>query len=186
MVITCLNVKKNFFKRRTMSYSSQFGSTLKRKNLLSRSKFFSLRVGYFWKKFCCLKEKGCHKSCFHRENGRKHAVLFRISSTSGTATTPITGAPPSVLSPTPVAGFTLPQANGQPQEIYANGIPQYTGMLSWKDEDGWMTCDFTSFSTVFQSYQDDMRMIMKAACNGAPFAVEKNSPRVGLELGTAR
>ena len=31
-----------------------------------------------------------------------------------------------------------------------------------------------------------MRMIMKAACNGTPFAVEKNSPRVGLELGTAR
>ena len=27
--------------------------------------------------------------------------------------------------------------------------------------DGWMTCDFTSFSTVFQSYQDDGQMIMK-------------------------
>ena len=27
--------------------------------------------------------------------------------------------------------------------------------------DGWMICDFTSFSTVFQSYQDDGRMIMK-------------------------
>ena len=27
--------------------------------------------------------------------------------------------------------------------------------------DGWMTCDFTSFLTVFQSYQDDVRMIMK-------------------------
>ena len=27
--------------------------------------------------------------------------------------------------------------------------------------DGWMTCDFTSFSTVFQSYQDNGRMIMK-------------------------
>ena len=27
--------------------------------------------------------------------------------------------------------------------------------------DGWMTCDFTSFFTVFQSYQDDVRMIMK-------------------------
>ena len=27
--------------------------------------------------------------------------------------------------------------------------------------DGWMTCDFTSFSTVFQSYQDDERLIMK-------------------------
>ena len=27
--------------------------------------------------------------------------------------------------------------------------------------DGWMTCDFMSFSTVFQSYQDDGRLIMK-------------------------
>ena len=27
--------------------------------------------------------------------------------------------------------------------------------------DGWMICDFTSFSTVFQSYQDVGRMIMK-------------------------
>ena len=27
--------------------------------------------------------------------------------------------------------------------------------------DGWMTCDFTSFTTVFQSYQDDGRLIMK-------------------------
>ena len=28
-------------------------------------------------------------------------------------------------------------------------------------DDGWMTSDFTSFSTVFRSYQDDERMIMK-------------------------
>ena len=27
--------------------------------------------------------------------------------------------------------------------------------------DGWMICDFTSFSTVFQSYQDDERLVMK-------------------------
>ena len=27
--------------------------------------------------------------------------------------------------------------------------------------DGWMTWDFTSFSTVFQSYQNDDRSIMK-------------------------
>ena len=27
--------------------------------------------------------------------------------------------------------------------------------------DNWMTCDFTSLSTVFQSYQDDERLIMK-------------------------
>ena len=27
--------------------------------------------------------------------------------------------------------------------------------------DGWMTCDFTSVSTVFQLYQDDERLIIK-------------------------
>ena len=27
--------------------------------------------------------------------------------------------------------------------------------------DGWVTCGFTSFSTVFQSYQDDGKLIMK-------------------------
>ena len=27
--------------------------------------------------------------------------------------------------------------------------------------DGWMTCDFTSFLAVFQTYQDDVWMIMK-------------------------
>ena len=27
--------------------------------------------------------------------------------------------------------------------------------------DGWMTCEFTSFSTGFQSYQGDERLIMK-------------------------
>ena len=29
-----------------------------------------------------------------------------------------------------------------------------------------MTCDFTSLLTVFQSYQDDVWVIMKALCNG--------------------
>ena len=29
-------------------------------------------------------------------------------------------------------------------------------------QDGWMTYDFTFFSTVFQSYQDDGRLIMKS------------------------
>ena len=27
--------------------------------------------------------------------------------------------------------------------------------------DGWLTCDFTPFLTVFKSYQDDVRLIMK-------------------------
>ena len=46
-----------------------------------------------------------------------------------------------------------------------------------------MTCDFTSFLTVFQSYLDDVRMIMKAVCNETSFTVEKISPRVRIELG---
>ena len=50
--------------------------------------------------------------------------------------------------------------------------------------DGWMTCDFTSFSILLQSYQDDgMLIIGKAECNGAPFTVEEISPRAGIELG---
>ena len=48
---------------------------------------------------------------------------------------------------------------------------------------GWMICGFTSFFIVFQSYQDDVRMIMKVVCNGIPFTVEKISHRVRIELG---
>ena len=44
-----------------------------------------------------------------------------------------------------------------------------------------MTCSFTSFSTAFQSHQDDARMIM----NGCVFSVKKILPRMGLKLGTA-
>ena len=35
---------------------------------------------------------------------------------------------------------------------------------------------------VFQSYQDDGRLIMKV-CNGTPFTVEKISSGAGIELG---
>ena len=51
-------------------------------------------------------------------------------------------------------------------------------------DDGWMDeCHFTSFSTVFQSYQDGGMLIIKAVCNGTPFTVEKISPQAGIELG---
>ena len=30
-----------------------------------------------------------------------------------------------------------------------------------KDTDGWMTCHYTSFSAVFQSFSDDGRVMMK-------------------------
>ena len=34
-------------------------------------------------------------------------------------------------------------------------------MLAMVDVTKWMTCGLTSFSTVFQSYPDDRRVIMK-------------------------
>ena len=40
-----------------------------------------------------------------------------------------------------------------------------------------MTCDLTSFSTVFQSYRDDERLIMKRCVQLNSFTVEKISPR---------
>ena len=48
-----------------------------------------------------------------------------------------------------------------------------------------MICDFTSFSTVFQSYQDDGRMLKKSYVQWNPVLVEKISPRAGHKLGTA-
>ena len=36
-----------------------------------------------------------------------------------------------------------------------------------------MTCDFTSFSTVIQSYQDDGRLIMKGCVLWSSVMVEK-------------
>ena len=38
---------------------------------------------------------------------------------------------------------------------------------------GWMTCDFTSFSTVLQSYQDDERLVMKSCAQWNPSTAEK-------------
>ena len=49
-----------------------------------------------------------------------------------------------------------------------------------------MTCDFTSFSTLFRSYQDDGQMIMKGCVQWNPFTVEKFLSRVGLKPRTAR
>ena len=52
--------------------------------------------------------------------------------------------------------------------------------------DGWMTSDFTSFSIVFQSYQDKGQMIMKGCVQGNSVYSSLISPRAELELGTAR
>ena len=45
-----------------------------------------------------------------------------------------------------------------------------------------MICDFTPLLTVFQSYQDNGRLIMKD-CAITPFMAEKISPRAVIELG---
>ena len=50
-----------------------------------------------------------------------------------------------------------------------------------------MTCDFKSFSTVFQSYQDDEGMLKKDCMQRNPVYNWKDSPaQVGLEPRTAR
>ena len=46
-----------------------------------------------------------------------------------------------------------------------------------------LTCDITSFSTVFQSYWEDKMVKMKALCNGTPFTVGKNSASSGSRTG---
>ncbi|XP_076444774.1 CUGBP Elav-like family member 3-A isoform X8 [Babylonia areolata] len=61
-------------------------------------------------------------------NGIATAAITPTTATlaTGTATAAINGAPPSMLSPTAVASFQVPPANGQATEVYANGIPHYT------------------------------------------------------------
>ena len=49
--------------------------------------------------------------------------------------------------------------------------------------DGWMTCDFTSFLTVFPSYQFAVPMIMKGCAQWNSVYGEKISPRARIELG---
>ncbi|XP_061185406.1 CUGBP Elav-like family member 3-B isoform X2 [Saccostrea echinata] len=61
-------------------------------------------------------------------NGITTGALTPTTATLANGTTGINGAPPSVLSPTALAGFQIPQHNGQTPEIYAaNGIPHYPG-----------------------------------------------------------
>ena len=54
-----------------------------------------------------------------------------------------------------------------------------------KPVDGWMTCDFTSFLTVFLSYQDDGRLIMKSRGIETCLWFERFPPPAGLYPGMA-
>ena len=49
-----------------------------------------------------------------------------------------------------------------------------------------MTCDVTSFPAVFQSYQDDRRVIMKGCVQWNPvYKMKRSPPQVGLEPRTS-
>ena len=47
----------------------------------------------------------------------------------------------------------------------------------WMD-DGWMTCNFTSFSKVFQSYQDDWRCAIELCLPLSGFCLQRGSNSV--------
>ena len=48
--------------------------------------------------------------------------------------------------------------------------------------DGRMTCDFMPFSTVFQSYQNNEEVIMKAVCKEPCLRLKRSLSQVGLRL----
>ena len=48
------------------------------------------------------------------------------------------------------------------------GIRKHVKTKTCRVDDGWMTCNFTSFSTVFQSYQDNRQTIMKDSVQWNP------------------
>ena len=53
---------------------------------------------------------------------------------------------------------------GDIDEILTKKSVDFSGngqLFTNNEMDGWTTCDFTSFLKVFQSYQDDVWMIMK-------------------------
>ena len=52
--------------------------------------------------------------------------------------------------------------------------------------DGSRTSDFTSFSTVFQSYQDDGRMTMALCAMEFRLRLKQSSTQTGLDLTIAR
>ena len=55
-------------------------------------------------------------------------------------------------------------------------LPKRDGRMDgWMD--GWMDCGFTSFSTVFQSYQDNGGMIMKGCMQWNPVYDRKDLRR---------
>ena len=60
-----------------------------------------------------------------------------------------------------IAKKIVPGTSGSVHWIYLSLTGISVGTRQSHCADGWMTCNFTSFSTVFQTYQDDERLTMK-------------------------
>ena len=74
--------------------------------------------------------------------------------------------------------------NDPPLKRVRNDPPQLGRIDSpWKSG---RNDDFTAFSAVFQSYQDDRRVIMKRCAMEPRSRLQRYPPQTGLEPGTAR
>ena len=68
----------------------------------------------------------------------------------------------------------LPQTGIEPRSLENRPVLNplsYLGSSNCWDNDGWVTWDFMSFSTEFQSYQDDERVIMKGCVQWTPVKI---------------
>ena len=62
---------------------------------------------------------------------------------------------------------------------------RYSSQLRYTD--GWVTCDFMSFQTVFQLYRDNGQILMKGFVQWNPIYEQKRSPpHAELEPGIVR
>ena len=75
--------------------------------------------------------------------------------------------------------YGTPLMPGELVERY--NLDEFICHFRWMD--GWMTCDFTSFSTVIQSYQDYGRMTIKECWLLNTFTVERIFAYSGSRAG---
>ena len=63
----------------------------------------------------------------------------------------------------PLQGGIKPGMDNLPFHVLSNSISiiSPTPCSRWESNQGWISCHFTFFQTVFQSYQDDEGMMMK-------------------------
>ena len=67
------------------------------------------------------------------------------------------------LERSPLQGGIKPGMDNLPFHVLSNSISiiSPTPCSRWESNQGWITCHFTFFQTVFRSYQDDEGMMMK-------------------------